>query len=225
MKNNKRILAFIPARIGSKRIPRKNIVKINGKFLFQYSVDVAKQSKYIDDVLVSSDSWEILNLAHAQGCLKNELRPKELANDTARIIDGMLYELEKQQTKYDVVVLLQPTFPIRSVEMVDKAIDKYFEKETSLVSVCECEDHPIFMRTIANDKLYKILDSSTDIRSQDLFKVYKICGNIYINNIHKLNSNTILNENDTPYILDKKFCIDIDTEKDLEMAKEVLEKR
>ncbi len=225
MKNNKKILAFIPARIGSKRIKEKNLVQINNKPLFQYSVDIAKASKYIDDILVSSDSKVILDSAHQQGCLDNKLRPKKLSGDKARIVDCILYELKQIKLKYDVIVLLQPTYPIRTAKLLDNAIEEYFIKETSLVTVCQCDEHPIFMRTIENNQLHKIIEDSTDIRSQDLSKIYKICGNIYINNLKNVNTNTVLNENEIPYIIDKQFCIDIDTDQDLQKAKEVLEKR
>lgn len=219
MYNNKKILAFIPARKGSKRIPNKNFIMINNIPLFQYSIDVAKNSKYIDEVIVSTDSKKILQKAHKLGCINNKLRPANLSSDTARIIDAMLYEVkENKLNDYSAIVLLQPTSPYRTVEMLDSAIEKYFELETSLITVVESKEHPLFMRKIVNNKLEKIINKSSDVRSQDFEKIYKIIGNIYINNLEKINSNTILNENEVPFIIDEKFSIDIDTYDDLEKA-------
>ena len=225
MYNNKKVLAFIPARKGSKRIPNKNCIPINGIPLFQYSIDVAKKSKYIDDIIVSTDSEQILAKAHELGCIKNSLRPENLSRDTSRIIDAILYEIKiNNLNEYSAVVLLQPTSPYRTVEMLDSAIEKYFEFETSLITVVEAKEQPLFMRIIENNKLVKLIDDSSDIRSQDFKKIYKIIGSIYINNIEKLASNTVLNENEIPYIIDEKFNIDIDTYEDLEKTIMELEK-
>lgn len=225
MYNNKKILAFIPARGGSKRIPNKNLRKINDIPLFQYSIDVAKKSKYIDDIIVSTDVEEILDCAHKLGCLNNKLRPEYLSTDSSRIVDAIIYELkENELTDYEAIVLLQPTSPYRTIEMLDGAIEKYFETETSLITVIKIDEQPLFMRTINNGVLEKVVNLSSDIRSQDFKQIYKIIGCIYINNINNLNNNTVLNENRVPFIIEKEYDIDIDTFEDLEKAKEVLEK-
>ena len=223
MYKNKKVLAFIPARKGSKRIKNKNIMLINNRPLFQYSIDVAKKSKYIDGIIVSTDSEEVLEIAHSQGCIKNKLRPNILANDYSRIIDSILYEIEENALDcYSAVVLLQPTSPYRDVDMLDSAIEKYFEKETSLITVIRAKEQPLFMRRIVNDKLEKILNLPSDVRSQDFEDIYKIIGNIYINNIKQLNHETVLNDNEIPFIIDEKYAIDIDTYKDLEEARKVM---
>lgn len=219
MYKSKKILAFIPARAGSKRIIGKNKKILNGKPLFQYSVDVAKKSKYIDDVIVSSDSIDILNMAHELKCKKNGLRPEYLSNDTARIVDAILYEINHNELNdYDAVVLLQPTFPMRTVDMLDKAIELYFENESSLITVVRATEQPLMMRTIEGNRLNKIISTSSDIRSQDFPTIYKIIGCIYINNLHTLNSSTVLNENEVPFIIDNKYDIDIDTMDDFNKA-------
>lgn len=223
MYKNKKVLAFIPARKGSKRIPNKNCVLINNIPLFQYSINVAKESKYVDDILVSTDSNKILKSAHKLGCIKNNLRPEHLSLDTSRIVDAMIFEIQSNNLDdYDAIILLQPTSPFRTVEMLDSAIEKYFENETSLITVIKAKEQPLFMRKIKNNKLVKVLDGSSDVRSQNFECIYKIIGNIYINNIKHLNSNTVLNENEIPFIIDEKFDIDIDTFDDLEKAIEVM---
>lgn len=224
MLKNKKIICFIPARKGSKRIPFKNGKLLNGKPLFKYSVEIAKQSKYIDDIIVSTDSDYILKETHNMGTIKNDLRPDYLSGDKARIIDAMIYELSKLGNKYDAIVLLQPTFPYRTVELLDSAIEKYFESETSLITVVKCKEQPLFIRRIVNGKLKKLLSDSSDIRSQDFEQFYKIIGCIYINNIRLLNHETVLNENEIPFVIDSKFDIDIDTIDDFHNAeKQMLE--
>lgn len=225
MFKSKKVLAFIPARAGSKRIIGKNKKIINGKPLFEYSVDVAKESKYIDDVIVSSDSEEILKISHKRGCIQNKLRPAHLSDDHSRIIDSIIYEINENNLKdYDAVVLLQPTFPVRNVKIIDEAIEKYFEVETSLVTVIKIKEQPLMMRTIKNGKLIKILPTSSDIRSQDFPEIYKVIGCIYINNLHTLKSSDVLNENQVPFIIDNKYDIDIDTMDDFIKAELELKK-
>lgn len=222
MYKGKKVLAFIPARGGSKRIKNKNIRKLLGKPLFQYSVDIAKKSKYIDDILVSSDSIDILDIAHKLGCIKNNVRPEEFSSDTARVIDAICYEIGANKLDYDSLVLLQPTSPIRTIELLDGAIEEYFKTETSLITVKNTRDNPVFIRKVVNNKLQKIIDNSSDIRSQDFEKFYTIIGNIYINNFHDLNKNTVLNENKYPFQIADMYSVDIDTEDDWKLAEQIL---
>ena len=215
MYHGKKILALIPARYGSKGIPHKNIRPIMGKPLFMHSVDYAKTSKYVDDILVSSDSQEVLTLAHAAGCVKNGLRPAELASDTARNIDAILWELAQQPVQYDAIIQLQPTYPIRPADELDSMIEKYFETETSLITVVKCNDRPEFMRRIAdNGKLEKIMLTTSEVRLINFIQYYKIVGSVYINNAHTLTSDVILNENEVPFVINDYYSLDIDTEAD-----------
>lgn len=225
MYKGKKILAFIPARSGSKRLKNKNVQKINDVCLFEHSINVAKKSKYIDEIIVSSDSVNILNTAHQLGCYKNELRPEWLSKDDSRIVDAIIFEIDKNNLhNYDAVVLLQPTSPNRTKELLDGAIEKYFETETSLITVVKTKENPIFLRTIKDGKLKKVVASSSDIRGQELEETYKIVGNIYINNLKTLNKNSVLNENEIPYLIDGIYNIDIDDKEDLELAKKIMKK-
>lgn len=146
-------------------------------------------------------------------------RPKTLASDDARSVDVILYELSLLDETYDAVILLQPTTPYRTTEILDGAIEEYFKKETSLISVVESKEPPIFIRKIIDGKLKKILPETSDRRSQDFEKYYKIVGSIYINNISNLSAQTVLNENEIPYIIPDEFDMDIDYPEDLEKAK------
>lgn len=224
MYNNEKIIAIIPARKGSKRIKKKNGVLLGNKKLFEYSIEVAKESKYIDEVLFSTDSQEWLISAIKKGCLQVPLRDSSLSRDTTKTIEVVNYEIERNNLKdsYTTLVLLQPTSPYRTKELIDNAIEHYFEMNESLISVVKCKESPIFMRKIKNGRLQKVVNESSDIRSQEIKDVYRIIGNIYINNIEKINQNTILNENVIPYIIDEKYAIDIDTKDDLIHAEKIL---
>ena len=121
MINDLTVLAVIPARGGSKRTPRKNIRQFRGKPLLVWSIEAAKQSKYIDMLVVSSEDQEILQVALAADCFINE-RPPELATDESSNEDVLRYCLRKQPA--DIIVLLQPTSPLRTAEDIDLCIER-----------------------------------------------------------------------------------------------------
>ena len=121
MINDQTVLAVIPARGGSKRCPRKNIKPFRGIPLLLWSIEAAKQSRYIDMLVVSSDDKEILELALGADCFINE-RPPELATDDATNEDVLRYCLKKQPA--DVIVLLQPTSPLRIADDIDLCIER-----------------------------------------------------------------------------------------------------
>lgn len=229
MYQNNKVLAFIPARKNSKRLPNKNKLLLQGKPVFEYSIEVAKSSKYVDAILFSSDSKEMLNKAHELGTIKNELRPEALAKDTTKTEETMEYELNRLPNKkqYACVVLLQPTFPLRTVEMLDKAIEEFFEQgEKSLITVVKATESPVFMRKIDAKKqqLEKILDLPGNIRTQELQEYYLIRGSIYINPIEEITKKAILNENKIPFEIAREFAIDIDTREDFEQVERIMKK-
>lgn len=223
MYKEKRILAIIPARAGSKGIKDKNIININGKPLISYTIEEAKKSKYIDRIVVSTDGKKIAEVAKQYGADVPFLRPKELADDKSKSIDALLHcikKLEKENDIYDYCILLQPTQPFRKSFHIDEAIEKIVDSKCeSLVSVCEADEHPILMRKIRNDKLVNLLNCNSTVRRQDFEKVYLVNGAIYINKIDEyLNSETSLNDNKVPYIMEKKYSIDIDEYRDIKLA-------
>ena len=130
MLNNYKFLAIIPARGGSKRLPRKNILNLCGKPLIAWTIEAGKKSKYIDKVVVSSDDDEILDIAneHKVTVLK---RPDHLAKDTSKTFDVIKHVIDNAES-YDYIVLLQPTSPLRNKNHVDAAIDFLFEKNAEI---------------------------------------------------------------------------------------------
>ena len=225
MYKEKTFLAVIPARGGSKGIPRKNIIDIDGKPLIQYTIDSAKQSKYIDKIIVSTEDKEIADISIMNGVEIPFLRSKELAEDNTRTIDVLLDTIEKLKKlgyEYDYVVLLQPTQPLRKSFHIDEAIEKIVKhNKDSLLSVSEVKEHPILMKIVDdNDEVKSLLGLSSDKRRQDFQKIYKVNGAIYINRLNKnFNKNISLNDNKLVYIMDKKYDLDIDEPEDLNILK------
>ncbi len=229
MYKDQRILAIIPARGGSKGIPNKNITNLCGKPLIAYSILAAQASQYIDDIIVSTDSEQIRDTSVEYGASVPFLRPAALASDTSKTIDCMIYtinELKKKGHRYDCVVLLQPTQPIRKEGVIDEAISLLLDStEDSLVSVTTVTEHPILMRTITKEGTLKsLLPISSTVRRQDFPDVYRVNGSIYINRINShFNSSTSLNDNLLPFFMEETYSIDIDSYEDLKKAETILQ--
>ena len=224
MINNMRILAIVPARGGSKGIKDKNIKEIEGRPLIEYTIEAAKRCEYIDEIVVSTDSEKIAKAAKKAGAKVPFLRPDELASDTARTIDVVLFTIDQLKLigqEYDIVVLLQPTSPLRDEDDICGAIEKYVScNMKSLVSVSEVSESPILMRQIVDEThMEKLLNINSTIRRQDMAKYYMVNGSIYINKIEELNSDTSLNDNVIPYVMDRSHAVDIDDYVDIEVMK------
>ena len=230
MYKNKKILAVIPARGGSKGIPSKNIIEVGGKPLIQYTIDCAKHSKYIDRAVISTDSEEIKRVSIKCGGDVPFMRPKELALDTSKTIDCIVHAvntLKEIGETYDYVMIIQNTVPLRKSWHVDESIEKLIDSnERSLVSVTEVEQHPILMRTINEDGTVKnLLPMSSTMRRQDFPKFYKVDGAIAIQKIDKeFNLNTSINDGRLAYIMDSKYSTDIDSYIDIKVIEYYLEK-
>lgn len=224
MKNNKKIMAVIPARKGSKGIKDKNIKLLKGKPLIAYSIEAGLNSKYIDKVIVSTDGEEIANIAKTYGAEVPFLRPKNLSTDTAKTIDAIVHcidELKKRGEIYDYIVLLQPTQPLRQSWHIDEAIELIFERnEDALVSVSEVRDNPILIRSIDENGYTKnLLKECSTRRRQDFDIYYRVNGAIYINKINEgFNKSTSLNDNKLAYIMDSSYDVDIDDLNDFKIA-------
>ena len=230
MYKNKKILAVIPARGGSKGIPSKNIIEVGGKPLIKYTIDCAKNSKYIDRVVISTDSEEIKRVSIECGGDVPFMRPKELASDTSKTIDCIVHTVDTLKNlgeTYDYVMIIQNTVPLRKSWHIDESIEKLLDsKERSLVSVTEVEQHPILMRTINEDGIVKnLLPISSTMRRQDFPKFYKVDGAIAIQKIdEEFNINTSINDGKLAYIMDAKYSTDIDNYIDIKVIEYYLEK-
>lgn len=221
MINEKKILAIIPARGGSKGIPRKNIRDLVGKPLIAWTIEEAKKSKYIDRLILSSEDEEIINVAKNWGCDVPFIRPIELAEDNTPGVEVVLHALQ-QLLDYDYVVLLQPTSPLRTVEDIDGCIKKCVESTLySCVSVTESDKSPYWMFKLdENDKMHKLLnEQEIATRRQDLPKVYTLNGAVYAAKVNNfIEKKRFINEDTLAYTMSRENSIDIDNERDFEFA-------
>ena len=221
MLNKKKFLAIIPARGGSKRLPRKNILELCGKPLIAWSIEAGQKSKYIDKVVVSSDDSEILDIAKKfeADVLR---RPNNLATDTSTTFDVIKHILDNIEG-FDYIVLLQPTSPLRDENHIDMAIKLLQDKNAdAVISVSETDHNPLWSNTLDDSLSMKNLlkDEVLNKRSQDLAKYYRLNGSIYICETKKLLSekSLFLKENIYAYKMNRQSSIDVDEEIDLKIA-------
>ncbi|WP_027633907.1 cytidylyltransferase domain-containing protein [Clostridium hydrogeniformans] len=229
---NKKILVIIPARAGSKGLYRKNTKNLNGNPLISYTIEAAKKSKYIDKTIVSTEDIEFAEISKRYGAEVPFLRPINLAQDDTPTIDVILHCIEylRSEQEYipDYICLMQCTSPFRDEKCLDEAIERLIEEDVdSIVSVCESETNPYWLKEIENGKLVDFISSKNKAtRRQDLPKVYKLNGAIYICKTDILIKNkSWYTENTIPYVMDNISSIDIDTILDFKFAEVVMKER
>ena len=224
MINGKKILAIIPARGGSKGIPHKNIRDLNGKPLIAWTIEESFKSQYIDKLIVSTEDKNIAKISMACGAEVPFLRPEKFALDSTPGIDSILHAVKWFKDRnhvFDYVICLQCTSPFRTSYQVDESIEKISEKDAdSIVSVCESEITPYWMKKIENGKLKDFLKENTFYtRRQDAPKVYRLNGAIYIAKIQVLlNIKDWYTKNTIPYVMDRMSSVDIDNMVDFKFA-------
>ena len=221
MYQNKTFLAIVPARGGSKRLPKKNILNLKGKPLVEWSIEAGLNSKYIDKVIVTSDDAEILDIVKGTGAEAIN-RPIELASDTSTTFDAIKHVIDSVEI-YNYIVLLQPTSPLRTEKHIDEAIELLVNKNAdSIVSVCETDHSPLWSNTLPSNCSMSnfIKDDIRNKRGQDLEVYYRLNGAIYICKTNKLlDENSFFLKNNTfAYKMGRDVSIDIDSAVDLKIA-------
>lgn len=225
------ILAVIPARSGSKSVPNKNIKLINGKPMLAYSIEHAKKSKYINRIILSTDSKEYANIGEKYGAEVPFIRPMEYATDTALDIDVFYHCLtflkDKNNYEADIIVQLRPTYPIRNIEDIDRMIEILMEKVEvdSVRSIAPAKEIPYKMwhrdSTGLITPIMNKIPECYNMPRQDLPKIYyqNAC-------IDVVRGNTILDKHSMSgdIIYGYEMCknYDIDTEEDLNIADEYI---
>ncbi len=214
----KTVLAIIPARGGSKGVPRKNIRLLAGKPLIAWTIDEAKKSKYIDRLILSSEDQEIIKVAKEYGCEVPFVRPANLAQDDTLGIEPVIHAINTLNEEYDYVVLLQPTSPLRTVEDIDGCIRHCIMMESiACLSITESQQSPYWMYKLDDEmKLNPIIKYNETInRRQDLPKVYVLNGAVYIGESgFILKNNSFLTEETLAYQMPIERSVDIDDELD-----------
>lgn len=222
-----RVLAVIPARGGSKGIPGKNIRPVGGRPLLAWTVAAAKASAYVDRTILSSDDPEIIEVALRYGCDVPFQRPSELSSDTTTSVDVALHALELTPG-YDVLVLLQPTSPLRVAADIDAALDLLIETGApSCVSVVEAESHPwLAFRQDAGRLQPFCAPPDASLRRQDLPPAYVLNGAVYAVKADALRTGErLFGAGETvPLVMPTERSYDVDTWDDLRIVDELLSK-
>jgi len=222
------VLAVIPARGGSKGLPRKNVLAAAGKPVIAWSIEAGRTSRYIDKVVLSSDDDEILAVAEKWGCEFCVRRPTALASDTAKIEDVLIHVLDNEAEQYDLIVLLQPTSPLRSAADIDRCIEICTHADThACVSVCEPSKSPYWMFTIDDGGRMQPLfatEFQTVHRRQDLPPAYVLNGAIYVAETAWFREQRgFLGPKTRTYPMPSKASVDLDSELDFKLLNILLE--
>ncbi len=221
------VLAIIPARGGSKRLPGKNLRRLGDKPLIKWSIDAAMAASRISRILVTTDDEEILELASNSGVDHVITRPPELANDTAKTSDALRHALSKLTRMPESICLLQPTSPLRSAWDIESAVLLHHENDQRpIVSVCPV-DHPTAWCGIlgADGSIADIANKlQVEKRSQDHPPEFRLNGAIYIaQTSHFLATGSFLDSSTLAYVMPRERSVDIDTAIDLAIAEVILQ--
>ena len=221
-----RVLAVIPARGGSKGVPRKNIRDVAGKPLIAWTIEAARSSRFIDRLILSSDDTEIIEVARTYGCEAPFVRPSELATDDATSMAVIRHAIGALPDRYDILVLLQPTSPLRTASDIDQSIMKCVQADAeACVSICLADKSPYWMVRMADDeKLTMFLPQERVAdRRQDTPPVYCLNGAVYVGRVDRIGSGeTFMTDKTIGYRMPKERSFDIDTELDLKIADTIL---
>ena len=222
------VVGIIPARGGSKGIPKKNICLLAGKPLLVYSIEAALNSKALSKVLVTTDSEEIAAIASSYE-VEIVRRPKELAGDDVLTLPVLKHALQQIEGELipDKVVTLQPTSPLRLAKHIDDAVNLLSSDWDAVISVSDVEQTPYKMYQLEGEKLHPfVAGSQKEMPRQQLPKVYRDCGSVYVTWYDVLvGMNSIWGENFRSYYIEREFAIDIDNRMDLKFAEILMKER
>ena len=228
MIQEKKVLAIIPARGGSRGVPRKNIRPLAGKPLLAWTIEEAKKSKYIDRLILSSEDQEIIEVARSLGCEIPFIRPQVLAQDDTPGIEPVLHALTILPG-YHLVVMLQPTSPLRLVSDIDGCIEQCVQQNApACVSVTEAEQNPYWMyRMTPDNRLQPLLEIKNNIiRRQNLPSVWMLNGAVYAAKSDWLKEKkTFLTDETIGCRMPAERSVDVDTELDFQKARVLLEQQ
>lgn len=221
MIDNLRVLALITARGGSKRLPGKNIRTFAGKPLIAWTVLAARQSRYIDRIVVSSDAAEIISAAVQVGAEAPFIRPIELSADSSTSVDVALHALNALEEKYDLLLLLQPTSPLRNVSDIDLSLRLSADKGLPVASVSTPFQAPKDFHLIDGEGLIRDFPCAHHKASQGIGQPGAVCttGAIYVVHTDVFRRElSFAGPGTLAYFMPPERSIDIDTELDFKLA-------
>jgi CMP-N,N'-diacetyllegionaminic acid synthase len=224
------MIAIVPARCGSKGLPGKNIKNLYGKPMIAYTIEEALKSKYITEVIISTDCPEIEQVAVKYGAISYFLRPQELASDQARAIDNYIYTIDRLKQDFgfsiESFVVLQPTSPLRIVDDIDGAIELFYRNSAdSVISYVE-ESHPIEWHKYlqADGRLESIFEDKL-LNRQDIKRSYYPNGAVYVFDYKLIQSSRYYSDNTFAYIMPRSRSVDIDTIDDFKYVEFLIRER
>lgn len=223
------VLCIIPVRGGSKGLPGKNSMELCGKPLIAYSIEHAKQSKYIDRVIVSTESRLLADISEKYGAEVPFIRPEELAEDDSNIMDVLLHAIDWMETResyfFDIIILLHATSPLRTVKDIDNCIKLLIDKNAdNVLSVTESHRNPYFNMVEVNDfGQVALVKNGNFANRQSAPKVFDMNASIYVwwKDIFK-KEKTTFSPKSLIYIMPKERSIDIDDAIDFKIAEILL---
>lgn len=224
-------IAIIPIRSGSKGLPDKNILPLNGKPLVAYTIEAAIKSGQFDRVFVSTDSEQYAAISRQFGADASFLRSAENSTDTAGswdVVREVIGHFERQQIFYDEIMLLQATSPLRTEADILGSIALMREKKArSVQSVVEMDHSPLWANTLPEDGSMDHFanDEYDDLPRQLLPKYYRLNGAIYLLRREELDKPRMFREGCYAYIMPPERSVDIDTELDLRICELYLKQR
>ncbi len=219
--------ALIPARGGSKGIPRKNIKLMAGKPLIAWTIEAALRSSLLRAVVVSTDDPEIADVAKCAGAQVPFMRPAELAQDQTPGIDPVLHALE-QLPQFDSVLLLQPTSPLRTTDDIDACLRLALARSaSSVVSVSEANTHPYWTYRVSVDQaLRQFVEVEPIARRQDLPPAFALNGALYFAEVNWLRSSgSLVGAETLAYVMARERSLDLDTPLDWKLAELLLKEQ
>lgn len=215
MIEGKKVLAIIPARGGSKGLPDKNIKNLCGKPLIHWTIEKAKLSKYIDKLILSTDSKEIAEISKQANCEVPFIRPEHIAEDKTPMFEVVLHALnffensEDNFDIFDIIVLLEPTSPLRENNDIDNMleilIDNY-DNYDAIISMGEVNEHPTIMKKIIDNYIVSFCEETEmPFRRQDTLPAYFPYGVGYITKVSTFKEEKTFYPKRTTYYLIKRY--------------------
>ena len=224
------MIAIIPARGGSKGLPGKNILPLCGKPMIAYTIEAAKQSKYIDHVIVSTDDQKIAEIALQYGAEVPFLRQDFLASDTAQAVDNYIYTIERLSKEWNTpieeFVVLQPTSPLRIAEDIDGAIEMFMEKKADSVISYTPEAHPVrWHKYLDENNAFIDIFDTTIANRQDLKTSYYPNGAVYVFRFSMIKERKYYTDKSYGSIMPRVRSVDIDYKEDFDYVEFLMSRR
>lgn len=220
-----RILGIIPARAGSKRLPRKNKLPFQGKPLIKHIIESACKASLLDQLVVNTDDLEILSYKDEFPSVKFLARPKSISGDDAAAIayvQHTLRELETVDSHFDIVVILQPTSPLTLPEDIDSTIQTLLDsKADSAVSVVKLDHatHPVKMKTLNGNILEPYLEEENGrMAEKDLPEIYVRNCSVYVSKRSVIAEGRIIGDKCLAYVMPRERSVDINDSMDFAFA-------